>query len=102
MKLTELNKLQTAGTAILTGRFQAYKLETTEKFGSNEKFGVLVGDQVLHFTVWPPKGTKADTIKPPTFADKPGCVVAVIGVNIRVDGKYLRTGADSVHAVEPG
>lgn len=101
MKTADLNKQIASGTSVITGRFQSYKPEQTEKFGVNEKFGVLVGDQVLHFTVWAPKGTKLDAIKPPSFADKPGTVVAVLGATVKVDGKYLRTGADSVQSIEP-
>ena len=101
MKTAELNKQILSGTSVITGRFQSYKPEQTEKFGANEKFGVLVGDQVLHFTVWAPKGTKLEAIKPPSFANSPGTVVAVLGATVKVDGKYLRTGAESVQAIEP-
>jgi hypothetical protein len=101
MKQTELNKTILEGTPVVTGRLMSYKAEQTDKFGANEKYGILVGDQVLHFTVWAPKGAKLDSIKRPAVADKVGSVVAAIGTQIKLDGKYLRTGAESVQSIEP-
>jgi len=100
MKIAELNKLTLGGQSLVTGRLTSYKAEQTEKAGSNEKFGILIGDQVHHFTVWAPKGTALAAIKRPEFVDRPGAVVVVVGPSIKQDGKYLRTGADSVQAIE--
>jgi hypothetical protein len=101
MKTTELIQQITAGKSVVTGRLQTYIVQQTEKAGVNEKFGILVGSRVLDFTVWSPKGTKLESVKRPPFVDKPGIVVVALGANIAVDGKYLRTGAESVSAIEP-
>ncbi len=100
MNEKQLSEKVKSGVSVVTGRIQRYKAEQTEKFGSNEKYGILVGDQVLEFTIWAPKGTPVDKIPRPPFADKPGTVVAAIGATIKLDGKYLRTSAESVQAVE--
>jgi len=100
MTQKELNEKIMGGVSVVTGRIQRYKAEQTEKFGCNEKFGILVGDQVLEFAIWAPKGTPLDKIKRPAFADKPGTVVAAIGASVKLDGKYLRTSAEQVVSVE--
>lgn len=101
MKLIEINRAVLAGRSVVTGTIQRYKAEQTEKFGCNEKFGVLVGDQVLEFAMWAPKGTTIDKLVRPAFADKPGTVVAVLDATIKLDGKYLRTSGSAVVSVEP-
>lgn len=101
MKQAELNKIMVGGRPVITGSFQRYKAEQTAKAGCNEKYGILVGDQVHDFTVWAAKGVTLDKIPRPAFADKIGTVVAVIDASFKIDGKYLRTGGSAVVAVEP-
>lgn len=100
MKTADLNKIILEGTPVVTGRLMTYKAEQTEKAGANEKYGILVGSQVLDFTIWAPKGTPVSAIKRPACADRIGSAAVAINAVIRIDGKYLRTGADSVHAIE--
>lgn len=100
MKLKELNEKMLADGSIVIGTFQRYKAEQTEKAGANEKFGILVGDSVIEFTVWAPKGTTVDKIPRPVFAGHVGTRVAVINASLRLDGKYLRTGGTAVVQIE--
>jgi hypothetical protein len=102
MKTKQIEQVMMTGKSVTTGRLQRYKSEQTAKAGCNEKFGVLVGNIVHDFTVWCPKGTKLDDVKPPAFVSKSGVVVAVIGSDFKVDGKYLRTSAEQVVEIEVG
>jgi len=92
-----INKRKT----VLVGAFQGYKVDELEKGGVNEKFSVVVGDTVIPFTRWAPKGTKLEQVKPPGFVDKIGSTVVVIGASIKLDGKYLRSGCETVELLEP-
>jgi hypothetical protein len=102
MKWKQIEQIILSGKSVTTGRFQEYKAEQTVKAGCNEKFGVLVGKTVHDFTVWAPKGAKLSEVKRPAFTDKPGVVVAIIGADFRIDGKYLRTSAGEVVEIETG
>jgi len=100
MKIADINAKAKAGTTVVFGMFRGYKAEQTAKAGCNEKYGVLVGDQVHEFTMWAAKGLTLDKIPRPVFADKAGTTVAVLDASIKTDGKYLRCGCSAVVAVE--